>query len=108
MLTACIALAVYAIFDPVEAEFFPKCMFRSLTGFDCPGCGSQRAIHALLHGDIGAAWAYNPLLLLAVPLMLLLLMPDRFEAAARLKRSVWLPRVVLAVVLGWWVVRNLI
>lgn len=108
VLAAGIALAVYALFDPTQWGFFPRCMFKSLTGLDCPGCGSQRAIHALLHGDIGAAWGFNPLLLLSLPVLLLLAMPDRVEAAKRLKRSVWLPRILLVVVTVWWVVRNLV
>lgn len=40
--------------------------FKLLTGYDCPGCGSQRALHALLHGDINA-FAYNPLFIIAIP-----------------------------------------
>ena len=39
---------VYFVFDPTTTRLFPKCAFYALTGFKCPGCGSQRAIHALL------------------------------------------------------------
>jgi hypothetical protein len=28
------------------------CPFKKLTGFDCPGCGFQRSILALLQGDL--------------------------------------------------------
>lgn len=42
----------YFYFDPLEESFFPKCPFYSITGFYCPGCGSQRALHALIHLDI--------------------------------------------------------
>lgn len=28
------------------------CPFKSLTGIDCPGCGIQRSILALLQGDV--------------------------------------------------------
>lgn len=44
--------ALYFIFDPAVTRWAPKCMFRVLTGYDCPGCGSQRALHALLHADM--------------------------------------------------------
>ncbi len=39
------------------------CVFRSLTGWDCPLCGGTRAGAALLTGDLAAAWHANPLLL---------------------------------------------
>ncbi len=44
-----------------------------LTGMKCPGCGSQRAIHALLHTDIKTAFSYNALLVLSIPYVILLL-----------------------------------
>lgn len=36
------------------------CMFRRLTGQGCPGCGMTRCFISLAHGDVRAAWAYNP------------------------------------------------
>ena len=59
MIVIAVALAVmavvYFVFDPTTTRLFPKCAFYALTGFKCPGCGSQRAIHALLHADVLAA-----------------------------------------------------
>lgn len=37
------------------------CLFRTLTGWDCPFCGGTRLGDALLHGDVAAAFAFNPL-----------------------------------------------
>jgi hypothetical protein len=51
--------------DPSTAKFFPSCFFHSLTGLYCPGCGSTRALHALLHGDLVAAIRFNPLFVVA-------------------------------------------
>jgi hypothetical protein len=34
----------------------------------CPGCGSLRAAHQLLHGNVEAAWALNKPFLMALPL----------------------------------------
>lgn len=45
----------------------PQCPVHMLTGLQCPGCGAQRLIHALLHGDIVGAWHANAFLLLALP-----------------------------------------
>ena len=38
------------------------CLFRRLTGYPCPTCGSTRGVLHILQGDIPAAWAFNPLL----------------------------------------------
>lgn len=61
-------LVYYYSHDPAE-DGAPQCLFRRLTGFDCPGCGSQRALHALLHGEIGMAWRFNPFVFFAVPVI---------------------------------------
>jgi len=42
-----------------EVGFFPQCPFHAITGFHCPGCGSQRAIHDLLHFRIGESLSHN-------------------------------------------------
>ena len=62
ILTAAVLLAlaaVYFMFDPNTEGMFPKCGFFILTGWKCPGCGSQRALHALLHGDVITAFRLN-------------------------------------------------
>ena len=101
-----ILLAAYALFDP-SYGYFPKCPFLMLTGWQCPGCGSQRAIHSLLHADISSAWGYNALFVLSLPLLALLYAPVRSGWLKLLRRSVWLPRFILAIVLVWWISRNI-
>lgn len=59
-------IAYYYTHDPASAPA-PKCIFKMVTGWDCPGCGSQRAFHAILHGNIAAAWHFNPFVFFAVP-----------------------------------------
>lgn len=50
-------------------SIFPQCLFYKLTGLYCPGCGSTRAIHAILHGDILRAFGYNIFVVLLLPLL---------------------------------------
>ena len=38
------------------------CLVKRLTGFACPTCGFTRGALSLLHGQVGQAWLYNPLL----------------------------------------------
>ena len=61
----------YKYLDPSVVPIFPRCPFRLLTGYLCPGCGSQRAIHHLLNLDLPGAWRMNPLLVIALPYLLL-------------------------------------
>lgn len=48
------------------------CPFLALTGWQCPLCGGTRMGSALLHGDVTAAFAANPLALVAVVVLGLL------------------------------------
>lgn len=69
--------AVLYRWNPATAGFYPICPFFALTGWYCPGCGSLRASHQLLHGNLGAAFDLNPLLVMALPFV-------AWEIAARL------------------------
>src|SRR5262245_39428841 len=60
------AMIIY-LFDPVRHRFYPICFFHAVTGLNCPGCGSTRAIHELLHGNVAAAARMNLLMVLSLP-----------------------------------------
>jgi len=53
--------AVVFFFNPGTHRFYPVCMFHQLTGLNCPGCGSTRALYALLHGNLPLALKDNSL-----------------------------------------------
>lgn len=102
---------IYYALDPSASGLFPRCAFLEWTGYKCPGCGSQRAIHALLHGDVVAAFRYNALLLLAIPWVALCLYAEsrrvrnpRLYARLNAPLLIWL---FLAFVLIWWLLRNI-
>jgi len=65
---ALLAAGVLFAVDPARHQLYPTCWFYATTGYECPGCGGLRATHQLLHGHLAAAWAYNPLAVLLVPL----------------------------------------
>lgn len=102
---------VYYALDPASSGVFPRCSFLTITGYKCPGCGSQRAIHALLNGDVAGAFRYNALLLIAIPWIALCLFAEtqrtrRPQLYAKLNAPllIWL---FLAMVLSWWLLRNI-
>lgn len=67
------AVAVLSRFDPRTTSFFPPCLFHRLTGCHCPGCGTTRALHALVHGDLLGALHDNAVLVLVLPAVVALL-----------------------------------
>jgi hypothetical protein len=40
------------------------CYWRVMFGMDCPGCGLTRCFISAAHGDLAAAWDFNPMGLL--------------------------------------------
>ena len=122
------AVLLYTETDPESSVLFPKCPFHLLTGLECPGCGSQRAIHSLLNGKIGQAFHYNLLVVIAIPYLGLLAALEimrhillhanvsdktRSKWTALISRTVSVlyhgraPWIILSVVLLFWIVRNL-
>lgn len=78
-----LCVVVYT-FPPGTASFYPPCLFRASTGFTCPGCGTGRGLHALLHGDLLQALAYNALMVATLPML-----------------AVWAARAGVAALVGW-------
>ena len=100
------------LLDPAAYALMPKCPFKLLTGLDCPGCGFQRAIHALLHGRVAEAWAFNRFLIYSVPYCLGLMLTEwvwrgerqaRWRKALEGKAAAWTYIVLFCL---WGVVRN--
>lgn len=52
-------------FLPITAVA-PPCVFKALTGFPCPTCGSTRAVAHLAHADFRSAFAMNPVVCVIV------------------------------------------
>ena len=107
--SALAVIALYALVDP-GAALFPRCPLKALTGFDCPGCGSQRAFHAILRGDIAGAWRYNAALFFAVPVIGLYFVSSILRGRCpRLYAALDSPAAIAVIVVAaaaWWVLRN--
>ena len=99
------------VFEPGRSGFFPPCMFRSLTGLTCPGCGTTRALHQIVHGHFVAAFMLNPLLLLALPFLayaFLRYCAIVWRGGVPPKNSLPAPYIyaVFFIVVGFWIFRN--
>jgi len=106
-----LAVLFFAL-DPAKSPVFPKCIFHSTTGYYCPGCGSQRAIHDLLHLNFAGVIKSNFLFLPAA--LLIVYYYSRFFLNKKLnwklpnifyfKNTPW---IILAVIVIFWILRNL-
>ena len=105
------AIFILCRFDPAADAIFPPCPVHYLTGWYCPGCGSLRALHQLLHGNFRAAWAMNPLTIVLLPFL-------SYGVASRalveirgrglpqvFVRAVWI-RALCAVIILFGILRN--
>ncbi|MEO6983664.1 MAG: DUF2752 domain-containing protein [Edaphobacter sp.] len=54
-------------FPPTQYSFYPQCPIYSMFHLQCPGCGTTRALAALLHGHLGTALRLNALTTLMLP-----------------------------------------
>lgn len=106
---------VYYTHNPATASFFPRCPTQSLFGFFCAGCGSQRALHQLLHGHWAAAADLNLLAVIYLPLIVAYYLEALAHYLFPLKRRPFFYLVqhryfvflTLALVLGFSIIRNL-
>jgi len=70
-LVATLSLAVLAAvvlyrFPPTAYGFYPVCPVHEHLHLECPGCGTTRALAALLHGHFAEALRLNALMIGAV------------------------------------------
>lgn len=108
---AAVGATVLWFFDPNEAgNPLPPCPSLWLTGLFCPGCGTTRALHALLHGDLPGALAMNPLMVVSLPPVAVLMAQELQllpKAMAPLARRLGDARVWAVVLIAYGVLRNL-
>lgn len=101
IVTGILILTFLYFWNPQDISWFPRCPFLALTGYQCPGCGTLRAIHSLLHFDVKNAMCLNWLTVVSIPLLVCLVL------SRRLRFSIMFGRFFLAVIVIWWVVRNI-
>ncbi|MFA5554157.1 MAG: DUF2752 domain-containing protein [Phycisphaerae bacterium] len=106
-----VLLAVF-VFNPAESKIFPPCPFKTITGFYCPGCGSLRAVHQLMHGHFIEAFRLNPLMVLFTVIMIAIfiafLIPSEKIKHLRSRFSKMpIALIVLVIIVAYWLLRNL-
>lgn len=109
-----ILVMLYKTYNPNGSIYFPKCPFKELTGLECPGCGSQRAIHYLLNFDVSNATKENVILVLSIPYILVGIVFDALknpnENILKWRKILFGQKaifLVLTIIIAFWIIRNL-
>lgn len=64
----------------------PVCLLKDITGIPCPTCGMTRSAQGFMAGDLSAAFGWNPLVFLAVPLLMIFCIYAAITVCFRLPR----------------------
>jgi len=105
---------LYSVYHPGEVIYFPKCPFKAITGYNCPGCGSQRAVYYLLNLDFPEAFQENIILIFLIPYVLTGYIFNMIRRPNGLQ-LIWRNRLfgekaiyfLLALIIAFWILRNL-
>jgi Protein of unknown function (DUF2752) len=107
-----VAAIILYFYNPSSSSIYPPSPFRALTGLYCPGCGTLRALHQLLHGHILKAFELNPLMMFAMPYLIYsyvsysapVILGQKIPQIFIKPNWIWL---MLKIILGYWVLRNI-
>ena len=71
LLIACFSGFIYLLCHLQNSENTPfgVCIFKNITGFPCPSCGTTRAVQLLLQGNVLASLQMNPFGILVALIM---------------------------------------
>jgi hypothetical protein len=97
----------------ILARYAMPCMFHTVTGFYCPGCGGTRAVFALLRGKLLQSFLYHPIVLYTVILGGWFMLSQTIERVSGRKRP-WGMRfhegylwTALVIILAQCLIKNL-
>lgn len=112
ILLAFFGLIALLVVDPADSSLFPPCPFHALTRLHCPGCGTLRALHQLLDGNLRTAFGLNPLMVSFLPLIAYGFLSGLVRVVSgRNVPGVFLPalwiRIILGVIILFWIARNI-
>jgi hypothetical protein len=104
---ACVLLNVR---DPNVSGSYGLCPSQALFGIDCPGCGLMRGTYALTEGDVAGALDHNLFILPVLGVFVYAYLRWAGEyfgySLPRLAPKAWLVISMAAVIVAFWVLRN--
>ncbi|MCU0373474.1 MAG: DUF2752 domain-containing protein [Ignavibacteria bacterium] len=105
-------IVVMFVWNPSIQKYYPDCIFNSVTGLQCPGCGGLRGTHSILHLNFSEAFFYNPLVFVSTPVIIYVIIYYMMNLLFGVKLPKFtvtplLATVISALVLLFWIYRNL-
>ncbi len=93
--------------------FSIPCLFKELTGYDCPGCGITRMIFALMRLDIKSAFNFNPLVFIYAPFIAMYFIYNDYlyiydkkdKYISRIPQYIWIILIIITIAFG--IIRNI-
>lgn len=98
-------ILIYFFIDP-QIQLMPKCPFYLLTGFYCPGCGSQRSLHEIFNFHFVEAISFNIVMVATIPFVIIELFLKIFKFKSFLSYK-YSAIIVLTIILLFFILRNL-
>jgi len=68
-----VAIALYMVSD---IHILIPCLWKAISGYECPGCGLTTAFIALLKMQWEDAWSANPMIFVLIPVFICLILRD--------------------------------
>ena len=100
-----IAFLILVVFvyksDPAKGPILP-CLFHTITGLHCPGCGMTRAVNALMHFNFKEAAGYNILPFILIPMLSVFYI---FRKNTKKREPIAIAMVIIAVL--FMILRNM-
>lgn len=92
-------------------KFILRCLIKSITGYDCPFCGAQRAASYLMHGEFENAFLANPFIFIAFPyiIIVVLCLCNIFPEGSAMRRFAYSKYTIIVVgvlTIAWGILRN--
>ena len=102
----------YYLVNPVMQHYPLKCIWKVLTGTQCPACGFQRAVYALVHGNYWEALSYNYFFVISIPLAFTAVLAEWYNYHHKLDflhdflHNQYTLKSYVVLYFAWWVIRN--
>ncbi|HWR93793.1 MAG TPA: DUF2752 domain-containing protein [Flavobacterium sp.] len=118
LLILCTVGYLYLIYNSFFLKKFiiTPCIFKNVTGYACPSCGTTRSVNLFLQGEIIQSFLINPLgiivalMMIVFPLWILwdiILKKDSFfkmfQKAEKIIQKPWLAIVLIVLIILNWV-----
>ena len=107
-----VVLVLYYYVNPLCEKFPLQCPWHLLTNTQCPACGAQRALHALMLGEYSRALSYNYFFILSIPYAFLAIIATWynyrhvFDKLHTFVYHRYTLRSYILLYFGWWIIRN--